>query len=173
MSHLATLRLVAQFVKNKLSSFNELVDLLLFWYSVLGMYYATIVLILAAVPTARQLPPKEKELTMTSTQEAKSQKVEIRIRNISGKDFERVRVRFPDSAADIDYGSLPAGGLSDYHATKRAYRYASLVARIDNRDYSFQPMDYTGETELESGRYTYAVSIGENNTLAVRLEPAK
>lgn len=83
--------------------------------------------------------------------------VEINIRNDSGVSFSRVVVTFPSQAED--YGAIDSGGESVYRSVEMAYRYAYIEAHAAEQTYVLQPFDYTGEKLLETGRYTYALSL--------------
>lgn len=98
-------------------------------------------------------------------------KLEIRVRNECGLKLERVRVRFPETG-ETDYGDVPDGGMSTYHLTTRAHRYAPVIANAGDRELSFQPMDYVGEQELGEGRYTYVLRVS-NGVLTITLENDK
>lgn len=98
----------------------------------------------------------------------KSGRVEIRIRNNSDLDFDRVRVHFPDQR-EVDYGVVPKGGVSAFRTVDHAYRYAGFSVNAGNRELSLQPIDYLGEEELAAGRYTYAIGV-DNGRLTVKLE---
>ena len=87
--------------------------------------------------------------------------VEIRIANRSGVDFDRVDVTFPDN--EVSYGAVAKGAASEYRRVRQAYRYAMIVATAGGETYRFQPIDYVGETLLEPGRYTYALSTDPND----------
>lgn len=89
--------------------------------------------------------------------------VEIRIANRSEVDFDRVDVTFP--ADEVSYGAVAKGATSDYRRVKEAYRYALVVATAGGETYRFQPIDYVGETLLEPGRYTYALSTDPNDRI--------
>jgi len=94
-------------------------------------------------------------------------KIEIRLRNESGHDFQQVRVRFPGTA-EVNYGAIANRSESEYHGTARAYRYAQVVANTGEKELSFLPMDYVGEQELEPGRYTYVLRV-QNGALTIEL----
>lgn len=94
--------------------------------------------------------------------------IEIRVRNESAFDFERVRVRFPETG-EADYGAVPSGGLSAFHDTTLAYRYAPVVVKTGDRELAFQPIDYVGERKLDVGRYTYALGV-DSGVLTIKLE---
>lgn len=108
---------------------------------------------------------------MGSMQAGGNTKVGVRVRNESGEDLNRVRVRFPDTG-ETDYGAIPNGATSAFHATTRAYRYAPVVANARDRELSFQPMDYVGEQELAAGRYTYVLRVS-SGVLTIALENDK
>ncbi len=107
---------------------------------------------------------------MDPTSNKQGTQVEIRIRNAGEVDLDHIRVSFPDGL-EVDYGSVPKGGLSAFHSAGRAYRYAGISAQAAGRALSLQPTDYLGETELPAGRYTYAVSVA-GGQLTLELERA-
>jgi hypothetical protein len=121
-------------------------------------------------PACKSKPGYE-EIPMNPTSATGGRPVEIRIKNASDIDFDRVRVVFPERD-EADYGAVAQGRSSAFHATSRAYRYAQVHVKAGDRDISLQPMDYVGEQELAPGRYTYVVRI-EGNRLAIDLEKAE
>jgi hypothetical protein len=94
--------------------------------------------------------------------------IEIRIRNASGMNFDRVRVVFPDKV-EVDYGAVAKGALSAFRAANQAYRYAPIYVKAGDREFSQHPIDYVGEQPLAPGRYTYVVRI-EGGRLSNDLE---
>ncbi len=84
--------------------------------------------------------------------------VEIRIRNASQSDFTDVYAVFP-SGQKVHYGPIAAGSMSDYQTITRAYSYTYLQVVAGGKTFTYQPVDYVGESELPIGRYNYAVSI--------------
>jgi hypothetical protein len=81
----------------------------------------------------------------------------IRLHNLSDSlPLTEVLVRFPADSARIAF--IAPRAYSDYFAVDSAYRYAFIRARSGGRTYLCQPMDYTGESLLEPGRYTYELS---------------
>ena len=83
--------------------------------------------------------------------------LEIRVANRSDRDFDRVDVTF--TSDKIEYGAIPKGGVSAYKPVKEAYRYAKIDIVANGETFTFQPIDFVGETLLEPGRYTYALNI--------------
>ena len=114
-------------------------------------------------------PFEEYLVSQTSVQNSSS--VEIRVRNGSDLDFDRVRVHFPDGR-DMDYGPVPKGGVTVFQSIGRAYRYAGFSVQAGTQELSLQPIDYLGERELPVGRYTYALGV-DNGRLTVQLETVK
>ena len=88
---------------------------------------------------------------------------EIRVRNGSSVDFEKVVV------GSKAYGNIKAGATTDYQTWDVAYRYAfvSLVAGSEPK--WIQPIDFVGEPTLGSGYFTYVLSI-EQGQLNIRAE---
>ena len=94
----------------------------------------------------------------------------VRIRNASGVDFEQVQVNFYDKR--VDYGDIKAGAQSRYLHTLLAYRYAFVQLTAAGKQYRLRPVDYVGETELASGRYTYVLDL-DGTRISLRLEVEK
>ena len=83
--------------------------------------------------------------------------IEIRVANRSDRDFSQVTVTFPSDK--VEYGPVARGAASEYRPVKKAYRYARLDVVAGGKTFDLQPIDYVGESLLQPGRYTYAVSI--------------
>jgi len=111
------------------------------------------------------------EVPMNASSTARGRPVEIRIKNASDIDFDRVRVVFPERD-EADYGAVAKGRFSAFRDTRHAYRYAQVHVKAGDRDISLEPIDYVGEQELAPGRYTYVLRI-EGNRLAIDLEKAE
>lgn len=93
--------------------------------------------------------------------------VEIRVRNASTVDFDRVVVDFPDRAR-VDYGRVVKGADSEFQRTARAYRYAGIRITASGREWALSPIDYVGEQPLSAGRYTYVIGLdGDRVTLTL------
>ena len=87
--------------------------------------------------------------------------IQIRIENISGFDYKNIKViSFNDK---VVYNDLDSSTSSEYKVFERAYEYAYIEIIIDGETYILQPIDFTGEEELEPGKYTY--QIDANNSL--------
>lgn len=96
----------------------------------------------------------------------KTGELEIRVANRSDQDFERVDVTF--ESGKVEYGPVPRGGVSEYRWVGEAYRYARVDVVVKGRPpLILQPIDFVGETLLEPGRYTYALSIDRNDGILV------
>jgi hypothetical protein len=84
-------------------------------------------------------------------------KIRIRLQNLSDSlTLANVLVVFPRDSARI--ASIGPKAYSEYFAVDSAYRYAFVEAKAGKKTYFCQPMDYVGETLLEPGRYTYALT---------------
>ena len=94
--------------------------------------------------------------------------VQVRIRNESQVAFDQVRVVFPRGPA-ADYGPLAAGASTAYRTARQAYPYAYIRVTVDGQTLTLQPRDYVGETPLEPGRYTYALTL-DHGSLDLRFE---
>ncbi len=81
--------------------------------------------------------------------------VYIRLSNISPYKFENIVVN------DVPFGDLDAGATSDYKLFDEIYSYAFIELEIDGETYTLQPIDYVGESPLESGHYTYQLNTND------------
>jgi hypothetical protein len=94
--------------------------------------------------------------------------VEIRIANRSDRDFDRVDATFDPEK--VEYGAVAKGATSEYRTVKQAYRYALVEVTAGGQTFRFHPIDFVGETPLEPGRYTYALTIEpSDNTITIDL----
>ncbi|MCF0055672.1 hypothetical protein [Dyadobacter sp. CY356] len=108
---------------------------------------------------------KDKELS--NDVEAKSQ-VQIRIRNASLLPFEDIEVN--TSGGINKFGTVGDNQISDYKTFDFAYRYSFVKLNINGEPYIIQPIDYTGEQKLESGKYTYEIRLDpESNQIFMSL----
>ena len=83
--------------------------------------------------------------------------VKIRIQNSSEFELENIRVSFPDE--EVSYGTLGSSEVSSYQEVNKAYRYAYIESEINGERAVLQPIDYVGEDFLDSGKYTYKLSV--------------
>ncbi|WP_143519894.1 hypothetical protein [Reichenbachiella sp. 5M10] len=83
----------------------------------------------------------------------------IRLSNESQYDYHTVVVN--TTTGDVDFGDLLAGQKSAYKVFDRAYRYAFVELQIEGETYTLQPIDYVGETPLETGSYTYQIDVND------------
>lgn len=99
--------------------------------------------------------------------EAQSQ-VQIRIRNASLLPFEDIEVN--TSGGVNKFGTVNDSQESDYKTFDFAYRYSFVKLNINGEPYIIQPIDYTGEHKLESGKYTYEIHLDpESNQIFMSL----
>src|SRR5262245_2445761 len=91
--------------------------------------------------------------------------VEVRVANLSAFAFADVDVVFPEDS--VDYGAVPASGISEYRDVSKAYRYALIIVQVGGEELRLQPIDYVGETELRPGRYTYLLNLTSQGQLTL------
>lgn len=100
----------------------------------------------------------------TTESVAKEKTIHIRLANKSAYNFTDIQVSNPTDK--VSYGNLNAGATSDYIDFETAYSYASVTLKIDDKTYTFQPIDYVSETPLKDGNYTYEINVEDlNNTM--------
>ena len=111
-------------------------------------------------------------LVSSCTEESLEQNknVLIRVENISDYDFDQVMVN--TSGGEEGYGTVPSGAVSSYQAYEFAYSFATVELRILGTKFAFTPIDYTGETRLTNGSYTYQVDVDNftDRSLTLRLK---
>jgi len=108
---------------------------------------------------------KDKELD--GDVEARNQ-VQIRIKNTSLLPFENIEVN--TSGGLNHFGTVADNEVSDYKTFDFAYRYSFVKLTINGEPYIIQPIDYTGESKLESGKYTYEIQLDpESNQIFMSL----
>ena len=105
---------------------------------------------------------------MNPSSSERSGRVEIRIKNASNLNFDRVRVYLPDEP-EVDYGPVSKGDVTAFRPTSRAYRYAGFSVNVGMQELSLHPIDYMGEQELPAGRYTFVLEV-DNGRLTAQLE---
>lgn len=84
----------------------------------------------------------------------------LRIRSELPVGIKRATAGFPGGSAS--YGPLAPSEASEYVAAG-AYSYAAVaVVTTDGDEFRYQPTDFTGETPLPPGRYTYVLSVAQD-----------
>jgi len=86
--------------------------------------------------------------------------VNIRLSNISAFDFKNIIVS--TSTGEVNFENINSNQKSDYKTFEIAYRYAFVELEIDGQTFTLQPIDYTGETPLERGSYTYEINANDS-----------
>lgn len=85
----------------------------------------------------------------------------IRVRNNSDLTFQQVTAITGNREGF--FGEIAPRQNSDYLEFEHAFRYASVFLRIDGKPLQLIPNDYTGETPLRAGYYTYRVGLNSAN----------
>lgn len=62
-----------------------------------------------------------------------------------------------------NFGQVDVNAKTDYKVFSKLYRYSWVRVTMSNKTYYLKPYDYTGETPLESGRYTYKLTYTSTN----------
>ena len=94
---------------------------------------------------------------------------DIRIRNLSTKVYDSVEVN--TSGGIQKYFAVNSGTYSDYKRFDVAYRLADITLYINSVKYTHGPVNYTFETWLGKGKYSYEVWISDsiNHLLEMRV----
>ena len=85
----------------------------------------------------------------------------IRVRNNSDLTFQQVTVSTGNREGF--FGEIDPRQNSDYVKFEHAFRYASVFLRIEGKPLQLIPNDYTGDTPLRDGYYTYRIGLSSAN----------
>jgi len=99
--------------------------------------------------------------------EGPTEGVLIRIENSSKYTYQDIKVVIDEERL---YGTLAPRESSTYQSFSKAYRYAYVELKINNKLYVLQPIDYVGEEELQDGKYTYQLNVGDTSSLSRQLD---
>jgi len=86
--------------------------------------------------------------------------VNIRLANVSQFKYQNIIV--DTSTGIVNFDDLNAQQSSEYRTFEKAYSYAFIELQIDGNTYTFQPIDYVGESLLKNGYYTYQIDANES-----------
>ncbi len=97
-------------------------------------------------------------------------KTNIRIINASKYDFCNVVVN--PSGGNMNYGIIETGTSTCYRSYDLAYSYAYISLKIGDDTFTFQPIDYVGEPELGTGKFSYTIDVVDSNDAILRITAA-
>ncbi len=92
--------------------------------------------------------------------------VNIRIRNISNINFDRVQV----GEADKVHENVGTDEFSEYLQYEEAYRSAFIEIQSGEETFVLQPTDFVGETALPIGLYTYELNVDEEGEVLLEFK---
>ena len=92
--------------------------------------------------------------------------VNIRIRNISDLNFDRVQVGEEDKIHE----NIGPDSFSDYLQYELAYRFAFIEIQAGAETYVLQPIDFVGEEPLPIGLYTYELDVDEEGEVLLEFK---
>jgi hypothetical protein len=102
--------------------------------------------------------------------------VQIRVTNSTSWTFYNCTVDPTGTLSDnptvnaFNYGQININTSSDYHTFSKVYNYSWFRLTMNNKTYYLKPYDYTGETALANGRYTYKITyVSTNDNLNLEL----
>lgn len=110
-------------------------------------------------------------LSVSCQHDDESSQVLIRVKNSSSYHFDSVYVAAPGGTHH--YGALSAGQSSDYTTFTTAYASAYVRVVVNGQRLVWQPIDYVGSTPLQSGNYTYEVTVADLATNRLSISLAK
>jgi hypothetical protein len=104
-----------------------------------------------------------------NNQEAEpDQSVQVRLRNNSGIDFDRVVVTFPQVVED--YGAVASGSASAYHEVSEAHSLAMIDAlTMGIRPFTFSRSITPERPLLSAGLYTYTLFMMDDEQLTMSM----
>ncbi|MEO6668877.1 MAG: hypothetical protein ABIN36_05345 [Ferruginibacter sp.] len=97
------------------------------------------------------------------------QEVQVRVLNSTAWIFYHCTVDPTGTLSDnptvnaYNYGQLNINASSGYHSFQKVYNYSWFRLTMNNSTYYLKPYDYTGETALANGRYTYKITYSATN----------
>ena len=94
--------------------------------------------------------------------------INIRLLNTTETKFENIKVDTSNEL--VDYGDLDSNQYSEFKTFEIAYRYAYIEFEIGDETHRFIPADYTGESILENGDYTYKINIDPDDTIGISIQ---
>jgi|GEM_PF-1454034 len=103
----------------------------------------------------------------TTTAEPKD--VQIRVANSTSWTFYNCTVDPTATLSDnptanaFNYGQIEINASSEYHTFPKVYNYSWFRLTMNNKIYYIKPYDYTGETALANGRYSYKITYTATN----------
>lgn len=98
------------------------------------------------------------------TTEEVNTEVQIRVQNSTAFTFSNCTVDPVGTLSDnpsinaYNYEQVNIGLTTDYHTFPKAYRYSWFRLAMNSKTYYLKPYDYTGETPLVHGHYTYKIT---------------
>jgi hypothetical protein len=96
-------------------------------------------------------------LSLSGCDASNGDTVLLRVQNATSVHFTEVHIQFLGSPET--YRTVQAGAFSDYRPFDTAYRYGLVEVTTVDTTYRLQPIDYVGETPLGAGRYTFRLSL--------------
>ncbi|MFK8038414.1 MAG: hypothetical protein AB8B74_09000 [Crocinitomicaceae bacterium] len=84
-------------------------------------------------------------------------KTNIRIINNSKYDFCNVVLN--PTGGNVNYGIIEKGTSTCYKVYDKAFNYAYTSLQIGDETFTFQPIDYVGEPELGTGKFSYSIDV--------------
>jgi hypothetical protein len=90
--------------------------------------------------------------------------LEVRVVNSGEQDLDSVVIHgiVDDEIIDVDYGSVPAGGDTDYIEWDQLREQSPTTVIIAGETFEFMPFDGLGTSVLTSGRHRHVVSVSGN-----------
>ncbi|MEM7111066.1 MAG: META domain-containing protein [Chloroflexota bacterium] len=96
---------------------------------------------------------------------ALTEPIQVRITNLSDKDFEHVWVQFPKET--VNYGTIPSGQTSSYEVLEQAYNVAPMGFNAGDKFYKFPEVAHLGPPPLLAGRYTYYLTLRSDGIVSI------
>ncbi len=82
--------------------------------------------------------------------------LKLRVKNNSFIQLDSFYVN--TSGGEANFGSIASNNYSDYEIFDYSYSYFYMNFKVHDHDYTLQPIDYVGETKIDTAWYTVRIS---------------
>jgi hypothetical protein len=101
-------------------------------------------------------------LSCPSTEYNRWGDLQVRVENKSNTLLENVTITY-ENQVEI-FGNIPPGVITEYHTVKKLTNFANIEAIANGKRIAEpQGIDKLGEEVLGKGKYTYSLTLDENN----------
>ena len=87
----------------------------------------------------------------------------IRLSNVSQFDFQNIVINTTTRIKNFE--NISSQETTNYKTFQTAYSYAFVELQIDGETYTFQPIEYAGQTPLKNGNYTNHIDVNSSDLI--------